>query len=423
MLPRLWTATGKCRDLLSKEGKAMNLYLSEKKEISSKAVVLDDTILTTEFPTTAGSKMLEGYKSLFDAEVVEKLKNSGFEISGKANVGELSLGLLGETSYFGAVTDENGALSLASSEILKKGDAVAAVGLDANGSVLRSAAVSGQVCVKPTYGTVSRFGTVSVACSGETVCVSALTVDGAQSVLNSIVGHDEKDGTSLSEEKCALVKSGAEFKSVKKVALAASLVNSCDASVKTKLDAVVASLEKNGVCVETVDDSLLLSAKTAWNILMSAELCNNVSKYDGIKYGYRSKNYTNIDELYTNSRTEAFGEILKTTILFGSEALSTENYMPVYDKSLRIRRLICEKFAEIFESFGAVIMPVCSKTSYSESDVKENKYISFDEALYIAPAFISGLPSVVVGGAQIVGPAFSENALFELARIIEKEGN
>lgn len=400
----------------------MNLYLSEKKEALGAAVVLDDTILTTEFPTTAGSKMLEGYNSLFDAEVVEKLKKGGFAIIGKANIGELSLGLLGETSYFGTVTDENGNLSRASSEILKSGEAEAAVGLDANGSVLRSAAVSGQVCIKPTYGTVSRFGTVSVACSGETVCVSSLTVDGARNVLDCIVGHDDKDGTSLSEDKCALLKKGAEFNSIKKVAIAASLVNSCDAAVKAKIDAVVEILEKNGICVEAVDDSLLLCAKTAWNVLMSAELCNNVSRYDGIKYGYRSKNYTNIDELYTNSRTEAFGELLKMTVLFGSESLSTENYMPVYDKSLRIRRLICEKFAEIFESFGAILMPVCSKAFYTETDVKENKYISFDEATYTAPVFISGLPAVVVGGVQLVGSAFSENALCELAKMIEKEG-
>ena len=399
----------------------MKLYLSQKEQSGGKSIVLDDMILTTEFPTTAGSRMLDGYVSLFEAEVVSKLKKADFTVSGKANVGELSLGLLGETSYFGAVTDKNGNLSLAISEILKTTDVFAAIGLDANGALRRSAAQSSQICVKPTYGTVSRFGTVSVACSGEAVCVSARSVSDAQSILDVIVGHDDKDGTSLSEAECARVRSNADFNAIKKVALASSLVSSVDADTKAKIDAAIAALKKNGVEVEQIDDSLLLAAKTAWNILMCAELCNNVSKYDGIKYGYRSKNYTNIDELYTNSRTEAFGELLKTAILFGSEALSTENYTPVYDKALRIRRVICERFAEIFASYGAVLMPVCSKTSYSENDVKENKYISFDEALYTAPASISGLPAVVVGGIQLVGPAFSENALFELAKICERE--
>ena len=400
----------------------MSLYLSEKKDVCGKAIVLDDMILTTEFPTTAGSKMLDGYKSLFSAEVVSKLKSAGFEIAGKANVGELSLGLLGETSYFGAVIDKNGNLNLATSEILATTDAFAGVGLDANGSIRRAAAISGQVAIKPTYGTVSRFGTVSVACSGEAVCVTARCAADAQSVLSAIVGHDDKDGTSLSAAECQRLSTGAPFESIKRVAIAKSLVESADDATRGKIDAIVSVFKVNGIEVEPIDDSILLAAKTAWNILMCAELCNNVSKYDGIKYGYRSKTYTNIDELYTNSRTEAFGELLKTAILFGSESLSTENYMPVYDKSLRVRRVICERFAEIFASYGAVLMPVCSKTAYTEADVAENKYISFDEAKYIAPASISGLPAVVFGGAQLVGPAFSENALLELVRIFEGEG-
>ena len=398
----------------------MSLYLSQKKDVNGKAVVLDDMILTTDFPTTAGSKMLEGYKSLFDAEVVSKLKNAGFEISGKANVGELSLGLLGETSYFGAVTDEKGNLSLATSEILKTTDAFAAIGLDASGAIRRSAALSGQVAVKPTYGTVSRFGTISVACSGEAVCVTAKNAADAQSVLSAIIGHDDKDGTSLSEAECQKLGADAPFESIKKVAVAKSLALSTDEATRAKIHAIVDTFKAKGIEVEPIDDSILLAAKTAWNVLMSAELCNNVSRYDGIKYGYRSKNYTNIDELYTNSRTEAFGELLKTTILFGSEALSTENYMPVYDKSLRIRRVICERFAEIFASYGAVLMPVCSKTAYTADDIAANKYISFDESLYTAPASISGLPAVVFGGVQLVGPAFSENALIELVKNFEE---
>ena len=385
-------------------------------------IVLDDMILTTEFPTTAGSKMLEGYKSLFEAEVATRLKKAGFEIDGKANVGELSLGLLGESSYFGAALDENGNLSLDSSEILKHTDAFACVGLDANGAIRRAAALSGQVAIKPTYGTVSRFGTISVACSGEAVCVTARAAIDAQAVLSTIIGHDDKDGTSLSESECQRLSADAPFEKIKRIAVAKSLAESTDEATRAKLDSVIDAFKANGIEVEAIDDSILLAAKTAWNVLMSAELCNNVSKYDGIKYGYRSKNYTNIDELYTNSRTEAFGELLKTVILFGSETLSTENYMPVYDKSLRIRRVICEKLAEIFESYGAILMPVCSKSAYTENDVKENKYICFDEAKYIAPASISGLPAVVFGGVQLVGPAFSENALLDLVKLYELEG-
>lgn len=215
----------------------MSLYLSEKKDVCGKAIVLDDMILTTEFPTTAGSKMLDGYKSLFSAEVVSKLKSAGFEIAGKANVGELSLGLLGETSYFGAVIDKNGNLNLATSEILATTDAFAGVGLDANGSIRRAAAISDQVAIKPTYGTVSRFGTVSVACSGEAVCVTARCAADAQSVLSAIVGHDDKDGTSLSAAECQRLSADAPFESIKRVAIAKSLVESADDAAPERVGA------------------------------------------------------------------------------------------------------------------------------------------------------------------------------------------
>ena len=261
-----------------------------------------------------------------------------------------------------------------------------------------------------------------MACSGEAVCVTARNVADAQSVLNSIIGHDDKDGTSLSEEKCAQLKADAEFAPAKKVALAKSLIASADDNVKAVVAEAKDKLLGAGIEVVEIDDSLLLTAKNAWNILMSAELCNNVSRYDGVKYGYRTKNYTTIDELYTNSRTEAFGDLLKTAILFGSETLSTDNYMKMYDKGLRIRRVLVEKFGEIFGEYDAVLMPASAKTAYTKADTEANKYIAYDENLYTAPASITGLPVVVAGGVQLVGKAFSENMLLDLATKLEGDG-
>lgn len=396
----------------------MELYTSKKEVKGGKCIVLDDMILTKDMPTAAGSKMLEGYMSLFDAEVVDRLNAKGFEIGGKAKVGELCIDLLGETSYFGAAETADGTLMTASSQLVGNGEAYAAIGLDANGTPRRAAALNGLVCVKPTYGTVSRFGTVSIACSGETVTVTAKDVDSAKDVLAAIAGHDDKDGTSLSDEKCALAVNG-EVALAKKIALAKSITESASETAKQKISDAKAALEAEGFEVVEIDDSLLACAKAAWNILMSAELCNNVSRYDGVKYGYRTPNYTTIDELYTNSRTEAFGELLKNAILFGSEVLSDYNYMKMYDKGLRIRRVLVERFAEIFESFDAVLMPAAAKTAYTKADTEANKYISYDENLYTAPASITGLPVVVAGGVQLIGKAFSENALFEIAKVLE----
>ncbi len=398
----------------------MKLYINKNESAASPAVILDDMMLTTELPTTAGSKMLDGYMSLFEAEAATKLKTAGYAIAGKANVGEFGIDLLGETSYFGAVTDANGNLTLASAELLKSGEAKAAVGLDVNGAQRRAAALGGLVYIKPTYGTVSRFGTIPAACSGECVGVMANTVCDCKDVLDAIVGHDDKDGTSLPEDKCALVKNGAA--TLKKAAVIKTFTKDVDSATADKIANAKASLEAAGVTVDEIDCDVLAFAKTAWGVLMCAELCNNVSRYDGVKYGHRSENYTTIGELYTNSRTEAFGELTKTAILYGSETLSDDNYMPVYDKSMRVRRVIVESLAKLFGEYDVLIIPTCSKAAYTEADTSANKYISFDEALYTAPASISGIPAAIAGGVQLLGKAFSESTLFEAAKIVSKEG-
>ncbi len=397
----------------------MKLYLTKNDCTAENAVALDDMFLTKAMPTTAGSKMLDNYMSLFDAEVVTKLTDAGYEIAGKANVGEMAVDLLGETSYEGAVTDDNGTLLSASAEIAKDENIKAVLCFDVNGAPRRAAAMNDLVFIKPTYGTVSRFGTISAVCSGETVGVMAKTVADAKAVLTAIAGHDDKDGTSLSDSECEKILT--TEKAIKKVAVAKSITASADESVKADIEAAKKSLSDKGIEVAEIDDEILTKAKAAWNILTSAELCNNVSRFDGVKYGYRSENYTTIEELYTNSRTEAFGELLKTMIIYGSDVLSTDNYMGFYDKAMRIRRVVAEKFAEIFAEYDAVMLPAGSKKVFTKADTDANKYLSFDENLYTAPASITGLPAVVGGGVQLIGKAFFDSALMDAIKTI-KEG-
>ncbi|MBO5882871.1 MAG: hypothetical protein J6Q78_00490 [Clostridia bacterium] len=392
----------------------MKTYTEDKKL----TVVADDMMLTKDMPTTAGSKMLDGYMSLFDSEALARLKDAGYTVAAKAAVGEFAIDLLGETNFKGAPASD-GHIKNQAAEMILSGDASAAVCLDVNGAVRRAAAQSGLVSVKPTYGTVSRFGTIPAACSGETVSVLACDAEDCGRILDLIAGHDDKDGTSLPAE---LIAKTNEAATVRKVAVLASMKKGIGADVCEKLDAAVAVLKANGVEVDEIDDSVISASRPAWNALMSAELCNNVSRYDGVKYGYRAESFTNIDELYTNSRTEAFGELLKTAIIFGSETLSTENYMKIYDKCLRVRRVISEAFGKLFETYDAVLMPATSSMSYTEAEVKENKFIAFEENYYTAPASITGLPAIVAGGVQLVGRAFSEKALLEAAKKYEKEG-
>ena len=396
----------------------MDFYKVKKQATTEKKIVCDDMILTKDLPTTAGSKMLDGYKSLFNAEVLERLYANGYSLVGKAKVGEFNIDLLGETDFEGALYS-NGKLLNATAEIINSGDVATSISLDVNGSVRRASAQNNLVSIKPTYGVVSRYGTIPVACSGETVSVSAKKVDDIIAVLDVIVGHDDKDGTSLLEEDCNKAKA---IKEIKKVAVISNMQKGVDETVKNNIECVVNELKANGVEVASVDSEIIELSNCAWNILMSAELCNNVSRYDGVKYGYRAKEFSGIDELYTFSRTEAFGKLLKTAILFGSETLSTENYKKVYDKALRVRRVIVEEFKEIFKDFDAVIMPACSKASYTEEFVNSDETLCYKENLYTAPASITGLPAVVASGVQLVGDAFSDYSLLALAKTLYKEG-
>ena len=396
----------------------MSLLINEAQATAGKTVALENLILTTALPTTGGSMMLEGYKSLFDAEIVGKLEAANYAVAGKVNIGEFGFDLLGESSYYGTCENEAGELTTSSADLLAAGVVDAVVGLDVNGTQRRAAALADQVCVKPTYGTVSRFGTIAVACSGETVCVSANTAAKVQEVLTAIAGHDDKDGTSLPESACARAQQAGEFVN-KKIAIAKSLTDAADEATKADIAAFAKFAEAAGFTVEEIDDAILVAARPAWNVLMSAELCNNVSRFDGVKYGYRSANAETIDELYTNSRTEAFGELLKATILYGSEMLSEENYEKMYDKSLRVRRVVVEEFARIFGAYDAVLLPACGKSAYTLADVEADKFLCFKENACTAPASITGLPAVVVGGVQLIGPAFSEATLLALAAQFE----
>ncbi len=390
----------------------MSIYMMKQETAETNKIVTDDMFLTTDMPTTAGSKMLEGYKSLFEAEVLTRLKASGYAIAGKTKVGEFGADLLGETCYFGAEY-ETGCLQYPAAMAVKNGDAKAAVVLDVNGAPRRGAAQSGLVSLKPTYGRVSRYGTIPVACSGETVSVVANNAADCREVFAAMAGHDAKDGTALPDSMTEQGKAAVTKKN--KVAVLSSMLKGAGEDVQAKILALTDEFTKNGIEVVNVEADVVAYAGAAWNILMSAELCNNVSRYDGVKYGYRTKNFTNIDELYTNSRTEAFGEFLKSAILFGSETLSTENYKKVYDKALRVRRVIRDNMVALLADCDALIMPAASAMAYDQKLVESDKYLPYKENFFTAPASITGLPAVVAGGVQLVGNAFSEDLLLELA--------
>lgn len=394
----------------------MSLYINKMNDGGNIAV--EDTILVKDVPATAGSKMLESFKPLFSAEAVERLSNAGYTLAGKTNVGEFGLDLLGETSYFG-MNEENGVLVSSAAKLVADGEVKAALSVDLNGAPRRAAAVSGVSFIKPTYGTVSRYGVIACACSGESIGVTAKNAEDIKEVLSVIAGHDSKDGTSLRAEKYEY--SLTEDVSKMKICIIKELYNAASSEVKAKIDAYADSLKKLGACVESVSFEFSKEIKTAWQILLSAETCNNLSRFDGVKYGYRTPDYKNIDELYVKSRTESFGFLTKATIIYGSDVLAKGKYESCYDKSLRIRRIAVEKMKEIFSSFDAVLAPVGSKTEYKKYDVSEAFMKVFEESVFTAIPSITGMPALVTGGVQLMGDTFSESKLLSIAHSVEKE--
>ncbi len=390
----------------------MNFYATK---IGDGNIAIDDTILVKDVEATAGSKILSGFKPLFSAEAVTRLENKGYKISGKSHVGEFGLDLVGEFSY---LSEKEDTLKGAAAELVAKGEVKAALGVDMNGAPRRAAAISGVSFLKPTYGTVSRYGVISCAASGEQVGVYAKNTSEVKEIMDVIAGHDDKDGTSLRNETYDYTISSA---SGKKVALIKELFEKADNETKKEIEKSIDVLKAQGVSVEEISFDIFDTANTAWQILMTAETCNNVSRYDGVKYGHRAKEYKNIDELYVNSRTEGFNFLTKAVILYGSDVLSKNRYKDCYDKSLKVRRVIAERFEALMKEYDAVLTPVSSKTSYEKYDIKDAFMKVFEESVFTSLANLIGVPALACKNVQFVGKHFSESTLLSLANALEKE--
>ena len=387
-------------------------------KISDKGTIaVDDTILVKGVQCAAGSRILEGFKPLFSAEAVTRLEDKGYVVAGKTQVGEFGLDLVGEFSYYGEKAED---LKGAAAQLVSKGDVKAALGVDMNGATRRAAALSCVDFLKPTYGTVSRYGVVSCAASGEQVGVYASNVEGIKEIMSVIAGHDDKDGTSLRnaayDYDTSLPVAG------KKVCIIKELLEKADEETRKRVDDFAEKLRSNGVVVDEISCDIFDIANTTWQILMTAETCNNVSRYDGVKFGYRAQGYKNIDELYVKTRTEGFNFLTKAVILYGSDTLSKNRYNDCYGKALKVRRVVAEKYAELMKEYDAVLTPVCSKTAYASYDISDAFEIVFKESVFTAVANLIGVPALVSSGVQLMGKHFDESVLLSLAGSTERVG-
>ena len=204
-----------------------------------------------------------------------------------------------------------------------------------------------------------------------------------------------------------------------KIALIKELYDLAGDEVKADLDKYIASLKALGATVEEISLDIVKEAQTAWQILMSAETTNNLSRFDGVKYGHRAAEYKNIDELYVKSRTEGFGFLTKATIIYGSDVLAKGKYDACYDKSLRLRRVVTDKVKAILASYDAILAPACSQAEYKAYDVLDSFEKVFEESVFTAIPSITGMPAMVTKGVQLIADSYKDSVLLSIAHSVE----
>lgn len=393
----------------------------------SKKVIVNDNIIVKDTVCAAGSHMLYNFTPPFQAEAIDRLLAKGYELTGRANIGEFNMSGT-ETSWFGPTDNPLNAdyLGSAAAAAVLEGNADLGLAVDC-GDTLRLAAQSGCVAFRPTYGTVSRFGIIANLASSEQMCAVAKTTAEAAALIEDIAGHDCKDATSLQQESYAFPVN-ADVKGKKIAIIENVLSKNADEKMIAELDAVAAKLTALGAQVEKVTLPNIEFAGAAYLCMSGAEGCNEISRFDGVKYGYRCEEFNNIEELYRRSRSEGIGAHAKFISMLGTFVLSKGNYEVYYYKALQARRLVRDAWKALFESYDAAIMPVAAGTAYAKSD--ENKAEKTDlDRFWSAPSLIAGQPAVVIPfgkadnglpyGLQIVSDRLEETKALAVAAALE----
>ncbi len=394
-------------------------------------IALKDNICTTHLPTTCASRMLAGYVSPYSATVAEKLTESGLLLHGKLNMDEFAMGSTTETSYFGATanpwdpTRVPGGSSGGAAAAVAAGSAVCALGSDTGGSVRLPASHCGVTGFKPTYGTVSRYGLVAYASSLEQIGPIARTAADCAALMDVVRGADSRDSTSRATDTTPYLAALTGDIRGMHIGLPADCLDGHIApDVAKRIEEMAHQLEKMGAIVEKVNLPLLQYATAAYYIIACAEAASNLSRYDGIRYGYRAPGQMPLEELYTRSRSEGFGAEVKRRILLGNFVLSAGYYDAYYRRASDTRAALTAAFEEIFLTYDMLLMPTAPTTAPRCGESLCDPLGMYSADRFTVPANLAGLPALTLPcgfgqddlpiGAQLVGPAFSDARLLSV---------
>ena len=399
---------------------------------------IKDNICTKGIKTTCSSKMLENFVSPYDATVITKIKEKNMPILGKLNMDEFAMGSSTENSSFKITRNPwnlnkvPGGSSGGSAAAVAANLVPWALGSDTGGSIREPASFCGIVGLKPTYGLVSRSGLVAFASSLDQIGPMTKDVEDSALLLNIIAGHDENDSTSVKKEKIDYTKNLKNSIQGMKIGVPKEFFGEgINPEVKKSLENSIEEYKKLGAIVEECSLDVSESSLAAYYIIACAEASSNLGRFDGIRYGYRAKDYKNLKELFVKSRTEGFGKEVKRRIILGTYVLSSGYYDAFYKKAQKVRTYVKNKFDECFKKYDVLLTPVAPTTAFDIGSKTNNPLEMYLADICTVSINIASVPAISIPcgvdsnsmpiGMQLIGNRFQEEKILNAAYAIEQQ--
>ena len=391
-------------------------------------VAIKDNMCTKGLLTTCSSKILENYVPTYTASAVQNLTDAGCVIIGKTNMDEFAMGSTTETSYYGVTRNPHnpdhvpGGSSGGSAAAVALNECFFALGSDTGGSIRQPSAFCGITGMKPTYGTVSRYGLIAYGSSLDQIGPMTKNVTDCAAVLETIASYDKKDSTSMKREKydftSALVR---DVKGLRIGLPKDYFGEGLDSEVKAAIFKAAETFRRRGAIVEEFDLGLVQYAIPAYYIIASAEASSNLERFDGVKYGYRTKEYGDLHSMYKKTRSEGFGSEVKRRIMLGSFVLSSGYYDAYYLKALKTKALIKQEFDKAFEKYDIILAPAAPTTAPLLGSSLQDPIKMYLSDIYTISANLAGIPGLSIPcgkdkmglpiGMQLLGGCFQEKTL------------
>ena len=399
-------------------------------------VAIKDNMCTRGLLTTCSSKILENFVPTYTAEAVLNLEKAGAVILGKTNMDEFAMGSTTETSYYGVTRNPHnpdhvpGGSSGGSCAAVAANECFYALGSDTGGSIRQPSSFCGVTGIKPTYGTVSRYGLIAYGSSLDQIGPVAKDLTDCAVILETIASHDKKDSTSVAREDLDFTSALVDDVKGMRIGIPRDyLGEGLDSEVKAAVLDAAKKLEAKGAIVEEFDLSLVEYAIPAYYVIASAEASSNLSRFDGVKYGYRAKEYDGLHSMYKKSRSEGFGAEVKRRIMLGSFVLSSGYYDAYYLKALRTKALIKQAFDRAFEKYDVILGPAAPTTAPKLGESLSDPLKMYLGDIYTISVNLAGLPgmSVPAGedskglpiGVQFIGDCFKEKNIIRAGYAFE----